>query len=127
MHNIALVEQLYAYLLRELLRLADAGWHQARRRARDSARQWKHSFQHGAVEVIAERLAEQRAEDAAANEESQALVVLEDAGVAQALHRQYPNATTDQRRATVSVAGWQAGRQAAEQFSIGTATGPGEG
>lgn len=125
-HNIALVEQLYAYLLRELLRLADTGWHQAKRRARDTARQWKHGFQHGAVEVIAERLAEQREEDAAATEASRALVLLKDDGVARALHRQYPNATTDQRRATVSVAGWQAGRQAGETIGFGMAGGMGE-
>jgi hypothetical protein len=120
-HNIALVEQLYAYLLRELLRLADVAWQRAKRRSRDSARQWKHGFQHGAVEVIAERLAEQREEDAAADEASRALVLRKDAGVADALRRQYPDATTDQRRATVSVAGWQAGRQAAETVSIGVA------
>ena len=119
-HNIALVEQLYAYLLRELLRLADAGWLRAKRRARDTAHQWKHGFQHGAVAAIAERLAEQRQQDEAATAESQALVVLKDAGVAEALDWHYPQATADRRRATVSATGWQAGRRAGEAIGLST-------
>ena len=117
-HNIALVEQLYAYLLRELLRLADAGWLRAKRRARDTARQWKHGFQHGAVAAIAERLAEQRQQDETESEASQALVVMKDADVTEALDRHYPNATADRRRATVSATGWRAGQRAGEEIGL---------
>jgi hypothetical protein len=122
-HNIALVEQLYARLLGELMRLADAGWQQARRRTLDTPRQWKNGFLHGAVEALATRLAEQREEDAAAAVESLALVSRQDIGVAATFARYYPQATTNQRRAPISTDAWRWGQRAGETMAMDTPSG----
>ena len=90
-HNVLVVKHLYAFLVRELIRLAEAAAAGEPGLDAEGARAWKRSFFLGAVRTIAQRLATQRAHDAAANPQSTALVLRKDQELDEAYQQHFPN------------------------------------
>jgi hypothetical protein len=92
-HNIELVTYLAAYLTREIERLARDGWAHLDywQGGGVPQRTWADGFCKGAVLAIGRRLRDQRQQDEEqAPDNSLALVVLEDAHVADAVKRYFP-------------------------------------
>jgi hypothetical protein len=115
-HNIELITCLAAYLTREIERLAREGYHALTWYQRDvTQRTWEDGFCKGAVLAIGNRLRQQRQEDEQqAPENSRALVVLEDAHVADAVKRYFPTLgrpinLAGTRSHSASSAGYRAG------------------
>lgn len=118
-HNIAAVQYLYEFLMREIRRLADRAWEEggyARRGERE--RTWKRSFYFGAVQTVSERLAAQREADARADTASLALTVVKDRELDEA-YRQHFGAAGKARKAVVrSTTGYAAGVRAARKIAL---------
>lgn len=90
-HNVLVVKHLYAFLVRELMRLADAAAAEQPDLDAENARAWKRSFFLGAVRTIAQRLAAQRQRDAAADPQSTALVLRKGQELDEAYRQHFPN------------------------------------
>jgi hypothetical protein len=95
-HNLAVCEFLFAFLAREVDRLAERGWRRARAVYGDwvEARSWKNDFRRGAVATISTRLAERAARFAAESPAARALVLDKEAALEAALERLHPSAPT---------------------------------
>ncbi len=123
------VRYLFAYLVREVDRLADAKWAEASSDTYESARSWKNGFRLGAASTIKERLIAQRIE---AEEKqkieveikavtSQALVVVrKDTAELDAEFRKRMRGCRKTAGPTLrSRSGFQAGREAGADVSLG--------
>lgn len=95
-HNVLVVKHLYAFLVRELMRLAEIEVAGQPVLTEDESRAWKRSFYQGAVRTIAQRLAEQRQRDIAAAAQgapgAMALVVRKDQELDDAYRQHFPDA-----------------------------------
>ena len=94
-HNVTVVKHLYAFLVREIIRLADMGVRAERTLDEEERRAWKRSFYLGAVRTIAQRLAEQRARDVRADPQAAALVVRKDQELEDAYREHFPGLHPD--------------------------------
>lgn len=94
-HNVTVVKHLYAFLVRDIMRLADLGVKGERTLDEEEQRAWKRSFYLGAVRIVAQRMAEQRQRDIAADEQSAALVVRKDQELDDAYKDFFPNLQGD--------------------------------
>ena len=95
-HNLAVCEFLFAFLAREVDRLADRGWRRARAVYGEwvEARAWKNDFRRGAVATISTRLAERSERFAAESPAARALVLDKEAALEAAVERLHPSAPT---------------------------------
>ncbi len=99
-HNVAVVKDLYAFLVREISRLADLGAAGNPDLDPEGVPAWKRSFYLGAARTIARRLAEQRRRDVAdiaADPRSTALVVSKDRELEEAFRQHFPEVPPDPR------------------------------
>lgn len=94
-HNVTVVKHLYAFLIDDIIRLADIGVKGERTLDEEESRAWKRSFYLGAVRTVAQRMAEQRQRDIAADEQSAALVVRKDQELEDAYKEYFPNLAHD--------------------------------
>lgn len=94
-HNVSVVKHLYAFLVREIMRLADIGVKAERGLDEEEMRAWKRSFYLGAVRTIAQRLATQRQRDINSDPNAAALVVRKDQELDDAYREHFPNAQSD--------------------------------
>lgn len=94
-HNVTVVKHLYAFLVREVLRLAEVGLKAERTLDEEERRAWKRSFYLGAVRTIAQRLAAQRERDISADPRGAALVVRKDQELAEAYREHFPGLHLD--------------------------------
>src|SRR3954452_8062633 len=94
-HNVTVVKHLYAFLVREVMRLADLGAKEQRGLDEEEARAWKRSFYLGAVRTIAQRLAAQRQRDVGADPQAAALVVRKDQELDEAYKEHSPTAQSN--------------------------------
>ena len=94
-HNVTVVKHLYAFLVREVMRLADIGVKQERGLDEEEQRAWKRSFYLGAVRTIAQRLAAQRQRDVSADPRAAAMVVRKDQQLDDAYKEHFPNARSN--------------------------------
>lgn len=90
-HNVTVVKHLYAFLVRDIIRLADLGVKGEHTLDEEESRAWKRSFYLGAVRTVAQRMAEQRQRDITADEQSAALVVRKDQELEDAYKEFFPN------------------------------------
>lgn len=90
-HNVTVVKHLYAFLVRDIIRLADIGVKSERTLDEEEQRAWKRSFYLGAVRIVAQRMAEQHQRDIAADAQSAALVVRKDQELDEAYKEFFPN------------------------------------
>jgi hypothetical protein len=116
-HNIEIVKGMYDYLVTEVMRLADTGWGAlpAAEQAETKIRRWKNAFRIGAGSTLQTRLREQFEEQKRAEGEDavNALVVVKDAALAQAVSDFFPKTKTTRSRASLSDAnGYLAGQLA---------------
>lgn len=95
-HNVIVVKHLYAFLVREIMRLADLEAVEQPALTADDARAWKRSFYQGAVRTIASRLAEQRQRDVASDPRAMGLVVRKDQELDEAYRQHFPGAPAPQ-------------------------------
>jgi hypothetical protein len=127
-HNLAVCEFLFGHLVREIERLADRGWRRARLVYGEyvEARSWKNDFRRGAVATIDERLRERAERFAETSSDAQALVLLKDAALMDAVHRFHPDVPTTTVRFRGGMA-YQQGQSAAREIAINraVATSPG--
>lgn len=98
-HNVTVVKHLYAFLIREIMRLAEIGRKGANMLEEEDVRAWKRSFYLGAVRTIAQRLDEQRKHDLAAEPEASALLVQKDEDLNAAFYEYYPHLAPDEAAA----------------------------
>src|SRR5689334_15056227 len=91
-HNVLVVKHLYAFLVRELMRLAELEAAEQPGLSPDDARSWKRSFFQGAVRTIAHRLTEQRQRDVASDHRAMSLVVRKDQELEEAYRQHFPGA-----------------------------------
>ncbi len=118
-HNIAVVKDLYAFLVREITHLADLGAAGRPASGRESTRAWKRSFYQGAVVTIEQRLAAQRRRDATADRASRALVVVKDQELDEAYRQHFPNVQRGRTSARPrSADGFYAGVEAARRIPL---------
>jgi hypothetical protein len=113
-HNIEVVKGMYEYLVNEVMRLADLGWSQVSPEERMFARPraWKNAFRLGAGTTLGNRLKEQFEEQKAAEDQSavNALVLVKDNALAEAVAEFFPNLKTSRSKASMSDGrGYQAG------------------
>jgi hypothetical protein len=94
-HNVTVVKHLYAFLVHDIIRLADIGVKSEHTLDEEESRAWKRSFYLGAVRTVAQRMAEQRQRDIAADEQSAALVVRKDQELEDAYKEFFPNLAQD--------------------------------
>ncbi len=94
-HNVTVVKHLYAFLVRDILRLADLLVKSERTLDEEESRAWKRSFYLGAVRTIAQRLVEQRQRDIAADGQAAALVVRKDQELDEAYKEYFPGLHSD--------------------------------
>ncbi len=94
-HNVTVVKHLYAFLVREIIRLADTGVRADRTLDEEERRAWKRSFYLGAVRTIAQRLTEQRERDVNADPNAAALVVRKDQELEDAYREHFPGLHPD--------------------------------
>jgi hypothetical protein len=118
-HNIAVCEFLFAYLAREVDRLADGGWRRARRiyGPHVEGRAWKNEFRRGAVATIDGRLRERSQLFAEGSAQAEALVLMKDAALIEAVERFHPNVPTTTVRGSAGPAYLQ-GQWAARQIAL---------
>ncbi|HET8629949.1 MAG TPA: DUF2786 domain-containing protein [Thermomicrobiales bacterium] len=121
-HNIVIVSRLYAYLEREIARLADEAWRKERRSGQ-SARTWKDSFRHGAVDTVARRLKEQREASVTADEQTMAIVVVKDRELEEAYRKFHPHVRSLNLGAGRDGAARYAGQRAGEGIALNTMIG----
>lgn len=95
-HNVTVVKHLYAFLVREVMRLADLGVKEQRGLDEEESRAWKRSFYLGAVRTIAQRLAIQRQRDVSADPQAAALVVRKDQELDEAFREHFPNTQSNE-------------------------------
>jgi hypothetical protein len=95
-HNVTVVKHLYAFLVREVLRLADLGVKEQHGLDEEESRAWKRSFYLGAVRTIAQRLATQRQRDISADPQAAALVVRKDQELDEAYREHFPTAQSNE-------------------------------
>ena len=95
-HNLAVCEFLFAFLAREVDRLAERGWRRARAVYGGwvEVRSWKNDFRRGAVATISTRLEERRRVFAAESAQARALVLDKEAALEAAVERLHPSAPT---------------------------------
>lgn len=129
-HNVLVVKHLYAFLVREVLRLADLEAAEQPDLTPDDARAWKRSFYQGAVRTIAGRLADQRQRDVASDHRAMALVVRKDQELDEAYRQHFPGApqpqpdepapdrSRRQRRKPRSTDGYRAGIRAGQRIPL---------
>lgn len=94
-HNVMVVKHLYAFLVREVLRLAEVGLKAERTLDEEERRAWKRSFYLGAVRTIAQRLIEQRERDINIDPNAAALVVRKDQELEDAYRDYFPGLHPD--------------------------------
>jgi hypothetical protein len=112
--NIEVVNYLYAFLEREILRLAqEAAQSQLTRKA-----SYVNSFCYGAVCVVNARLREERKRSEATHAESKALVVQMDALVVSAFKQHFPSVVSTRASAPSNGLGYHAGREAGRGINI---------
>ncbi len=90
-HNVTVVKHLYAFLVRDIMRLAEIGRKAEYAQDEEESRAWKRSFYLGAVRTIAQRLDEQRRHDLAQNQESMALIIRKDEALEEAYRDFFPH------------------------------------
>jgi hypothetical protein len=95
-HNVTVVKHLYAFLVREVLRLADLEVKEQHGLDEEESRAWKRSFYLGAVRTIAQRLATQRQRDISADPQAAALVVRKDQELDEAYREHFPTAQSNE-------------------------------
>ena len=95
-HNVTVVKHLYAFLVREVMRLADLGVKEQHGLDEEESRAWKRSFYLGAVRTIAQRLATQRQRDISADPQAAALVVRKDQELDEAYREHFPTAQSNE-------------------------------
>jgi hypothetical protein len=95
-HNVTVVKHLYAFLVREVMRLADLGAKEQHGLDEEESRAWKRSFYLGAVRTIAQRLATQRQRDISADPQAAALVVRKDQELDEAYREHFPTAQSNE-------------------------------
>ncbi len=100
-HNVTVVRHLYAFLVREVMRLAELGAKTERGLDEEEARAWKRSFYLGAVRTVAQRLATQRQRDVASDSQAAALVVRKDEELDKAYKDHFPGTGGDDQEADV--------------------------
>jgi DNA-binding transcriptional MocR family regulator len=116
-HNIEIVKGMYDYLVGEVMRLADVGWNDlsATEQSFSKIRRWKNAFRIGAGATLRQRLQEQfDAQKQAEGEEAvNALVVVKDAALAQAVKDFFPKTRLSSTRSSLSdLHGYEAGQLA---------------
>jgi len=118
-HNIAVCEFLFAYLAREIERLAGNGWRRARLVYGEhvEVRSWKNDFRRGAIATIDARLRERSQLFAEGSVQAEALVLLKDAALLDALDRFHPNVPTTTVRVRAGAA-YQQGQWAARDIAL---------
>ena len=118
-HNIAVCEFLFAYLSREIERLTGRGWRRARTIYGEhvEARSWKNDFRRGAVATIDARLRERSQLFAEGSRQAEALVLLKDAALIEAVERFHPNVPTTTVRVRAGAA-YQQGQWAARDIAL---------
>jgi hypothetical protein len=123
-HNVAVCEFLFGYLAREIERLAGRGWRRARLVYGDhvEVRSWKNDFRRGAVASIDERLKERTDRFAETSSKAEALVLLKDAALMEALHRFHPDIPTVTVRVRPGIA-YRQGQWAARDIALHRAVG----
>ncbi len=129
-HNVAVVKHLYAFLVREITRLAGLGAAEQPDLPPEGAPAWKRSFYLGAARTIARRLAEQRRRDVADIADDPrclALVVSKDRELEEAFRQHFPEARPDPQangrqrqspRKPRSADGYRAGARAAQRIPL---------
>lgn len=130
-HNVAAVRHLYAFLVGEIARLAEAGAGEQPNLDPGDARAWKRSFYQGAVRTIAWRLSARRRQDEAADPHAAALVVSKERELDEAYYRHFPDAPPAVRpegppagrarpapRTPRSADGYRAGARAARRIPL---------
>lgn len=123
-HNVEVVQFMYEYLNRELVRLADRGWE--RQQVMDiyedgqkhSSRRWKNSFYWGANNIIAQRLKAQRRQDEEVSPEAGALVLVTGRELVLATKDLIGRTGNTRRRATVYNDGYAAGQEAGRNIGL---------
>jgi hypothetical protein len=118
-HNVAVCEFLFAYLAREIERLAARGWRRARIIYGDhvEVRGWKNDFRRGAVATIDARLRERAQLFAEGSPQAQALVLLKDVALLEAVERFHPRVPTTTVRVRAGAA-YQQGQWAARDIAL---------
>jgi hypothetical protein len=118
-HNVAICEFLFGYLAGEIERLAARGWRRARLiyGPHVEARSWKQDFRRGAVAAIDARLRERGQLFAEGSPQAEALVLLKDAALLEALERFHPNVPTTTVRLRAGAA-YQQGHWAARDIAL---------
>ena len=112
--DIKIALYVYAYLAREIIRLADDAWKDFDGYAR-SPREWKTAFHHGAVKGVGDAFDAQRREHEA-QPDTRSLIIVSDKALAEAKGRYYPQGTIAGRRvqrfdnAEAFQVGYRAGR-----------------
>jgi hypothetical protein len=86
------VKHLYAFLTRDIMRLADLGVRAEHGLDEEERRAWRRSFYLGAVRTVSQRLAAQRQRDVGADPQAAALVVRKDQELDEAYREHFPNA-----------------------------------
>lgn len=119
-HNARVCEYLYAYLAREVDRLAERAWRRASAVYGDwvEARRWKNDFRRGAVVTIADRLTERESRFAAESPEARALVLDKEAALLAAVERFHPSAPTRTVRLRAASHAFEQGRHSAREISL---------
>jgi hypothetical protein len=114
-HNILIVQYLYAYLSREIKRLADNaakqvdGSHRAR---------YRRTFCIGAMSEVLKRLKEQKATVQAESENSRAVIVTEDQLAERAYRKEFPRTSRGNGPSVSSSFGYAEGRAAGAGISL---------
>jgi len=123
-HNVAVCELLFVYVAREIDRLVERGWRRARLvyGPHVEARSWKNDFRRGAVVTIDERLRAGTERFAADSPQAEALVLLKDAALEDALRRFHPRVPTTRVRIRAGIA-YQQGQFAAREIALNRAVG----
>jgi hypothetical protein len=118
-HNVAVCEFLFGYLAREIERLASKGWRRAHLVYGEhvEVRSWKNDFRRGAVATIDGRLRERSQLFAGGSPQAEALVLLKDAALIEAVERFHPNVPTTTVRVRPGAA-YQQGQWAARDIAL---------
>jgi hypothetical protein len=127
--NVAAVNEIFAYLVREIGRIASSSYRDYKRTQAwpESPRSWGRAFRHGAVEAISTRLREQRALDieklttsAPGPEGGSAIIRRLDLELREEVSRRHPRLGTHRSRHTSleSRSGFEAGQAAGQRITL---------
>ena len=123
-HNLLITDYIYAFVVYEINRLADAAWTNRDRRAvYEPVQTYKRGFREGAVVGVSTALSRQRNDDMNNVQGGRALVIVKDQQVEEALHQFFPNLRAGRSRTVRYGQGYDLGYEKGRQIQINKGVG----